>query len=166
MGWFQLKRSKAQFSTIDALFGITGMLAALILSLALFSLFYEGVALSIEKKDMETKAYYAMEELLSRGEPANWHTLNESAVNNYGMEYEMGVLDENKVSALMATNYSLVKDRLGISKYNFSITILNSNSEPVYSFGANSTGQNTTLTIERLSTLNNSLALVRLKVFR
>lgn len=145
---------------------LAGLTLVVMIALTLFSFLYTNIFGSLEKNEMELKSYQAFEQLLSRGEPANWQTLNLSEIMNFGIEKENSVLDESKILALnstLASNASLVKDRLGISKYNFSLEISDFyTAAQLYSIG--SASSNKTISMQYISTLNGSLVLVRMKV--
>ncbi len=156
--------AKGQLSTIDAMVGLAGIIMVFMLSAALFSTLYGKISSSMGKKEMEISSYYALEQLLSDGDPANWHTL--STFNNFGLEKGIGVLDADKVAALnssIAANYSFVKERLGISKYNFSVEVMDYyNRSHIHSMG--SANSSDVISMQRISTLNNSLVIVQFKV--
>lgn len=158
--------SKAQLSTMDGMFGLIGLTFVLIFGMYLFSFFYIEIPKEIEENEMKTTAFYAFEQLLSSGNPANWQYLNLSAINNFGVESENSILDETKMLALnstITTNYSFVKERMGIPKYNFSVRISDYYTQAIlYSIGNTST--NNVISTQRISMLNNSLVLVQFKV--
>ncbi len=152
---------RGQISSLDAMGGLGGLILIVLLSLVLFSSLYDRMSLTMDKKAQELASFYAMEQLMGAGEPANWQY--SSAVRNYGLAREPGVLDISKISALISANHSLVAERLGLSKYNFSVEILDFyNNSVLYSTGsANSSNM---VSVQRVSSLNGSLVLVRLKV--
>lgn len=157
---------RGQFSTLDALVALSGMTLALLLSLGLFSTLYDGIASSQDTGDMEIKSFYALEQLLSPGDPPVWQYLPLNETSNFGIESESGVLDGSKIAALsslIASNYSMVQERLGLSRYNFSLEILDYyNGSSIYALGnVNVTGN---LRMQRVSALNGSLVRVRMVV--
>lgn len=163
-----MKTSKGQFSSLDAMLAIGGLLLIITLSLATFAAMYEKMSASVARKDMELRAYYAFGQLLSPGNPPNWQEAAPGAATNFGLEAENSVLDSGKLDAFnstMASNYSLARDRLGLSAYNFSVTVSNYyNSSRMYLMGA--TNPSDSVTMSYVSTLNGSLVLVRMMVSR
>ena len=148
------------------MFGLSGMLFILLLSIAAFAFLFENVSSSLDYRDMQARSYYASMQILSRGDPPAWASLNSSQINNYGLVREAGVLDQAKIGALSSeilSNYSLVAARLGISKYNYSIQIIDFyNGSILYSMGyANSSR---VISQSEMSYLNGSFVLVQLKV--
>lgn len=161
-----MRTLKGQLSTLDALVALSGMTLALLLGLALFSTLYGGIASSQDASDMEIKSFYALEQLLSPGDPPVWQYLPLNETNNFGIETEAAVLDTSKIAALsslMNSNYSVVQERLGLSRYNFSLEISDYyNGSSIYSLGnVNATGN---LRMQRISTLNGALVRVRMVV--
>lgn len=146
--------------------GLAGFMLIFIMSFSLLSTMYQKIPESMDKKTMEITSYYAFEQLLSPGDPANWYSV--PVFNNFGLEKEAGVLDESKIIAFnlsVAANYSFVKERLGIPAYNFSIEIFDFyNRSTLYSMGTEYTNSSGVLSAQRISTLNNSLVLVQLRV--
>ncbi len=158
--------SKGQLSTIDSIFGTIGLILIILIGFILFPLIYSGVSLFLEEKNIELKSFYAIEQLLSSGSPSNWNFLSLDKVNNFGIEEQSGVLDVNKIIAFnssVVNNYSFVTNLLGLSLYNFSIVISDYYTNiPIYSIGlVNSTNS---LSLQRVSSINNSLVIVRMRV--
>lgn len=153
-------------SSLDAVFGLAGMGLILLMSFALFSSIFGSVVSSLDGREQAIKSHYAMEQLLSPGEPANWQVLNASDAGNYGLEKEPSVLDPAKIIALnstIAANYTLVQERLGLSKYNFSIRISDLGGGSVlYSMG--NAGEGNVISVAEVSSLNNTLVMVQLRV--
>ncbi|VVB98061.1 Uncharacterised protein [uncultured archaeon] len=161
-----MRTHKGQLSTLDAMVALAGLALVTITALALFATLYGNVSSSADRKDMEIKSYYALEELLTRGTPANWQTLGQDSIDNYGLAREDAVLDPDKLAAFnatMAANSTIVRERLGLSKYNFSIKVSDYYSRaPIY--GVGSVNESSAAGLERVSTLNGSLVLVQFRV--
>ena len=153
-------------SSLDAMIGLTGMVFLLLFSMAAFSFLFGKVSSSMDYKDMEARSHYAMGQLLSRGDPQGWNALNLSQVNNFGISSEDGILSRDKILSLnstIASNYSFVAARLGISKYNYSIQISNFYSGvALYYMGNANTSR--VISQSQMSTLDGSLVLVQLRV--
>lgn len=155
------KSHKGQHSALDVLAAISGLMIIVTLSFVLFAFVYNNIIESIQEREMQISTYYAFEQLLNSGNPVNWHF---SFIDNYGLERQSSVLDNSKLIAFSTENYTLIKEKLGISKYNFSLNIYNYyNQTPLYSFGS-ANNSSTIITMQRIAILNDSLVLVKFQV--
>ncbi len=161
--------SRGQFSSLDAMFGMAGMALVLVLSFALFSTLFGSVASSLDSKGMDAHSLAAMDELMGKGEPADWQFRNLSSVSNWGIASQDGVLERSKLAALnstLASNYTLVRERIGLSRYDFSLEVSDFyNGTLFYSMGAGPGNSTHTISIAEPAAMDGALVMVRLRVY-
>ena len=109
-----------------------------------------------QRADMELVARNAMSGLLTTGgDPSSWYLLETFDVDSFGLAYSDYDLSESKISKLQElndTNYSDIKNSLGIGKYNLHLSFFNSSGNEVYYFGTNSSAlANQIIRIERVA---------------
>ncbi len=107
------------------------------------------------------------------GQPANWEdiqTLNDSNVVTFGLANSRNVIDNNKISRFAnftQSNYSIVKSKLGLVRYNFFINITSMGKETsYYQIGSKAILLNDTVVLERLMLLNGSVVNLRMEVWK
>jgi hypothetical protein len=104
----------------------------------------------------------------SPGVPESWENLpngNESGIVSLGLVDERNVLNNAKLARLsnLSGNYTLMKQKLGVTRYNFYVNISSSNST-YYFFGVGNPG-NESAELDRLALLNGSMVLVHIGVW-
>ncbi len=111
--------------------------------------------------------------VITPGQPANWddiQTLNDSNVVTFGLANSRNVIDNNKISKFVSftqSNYSIVKSKLGLVRYNFFINISSMEKETTYyQIGSKGSPLNETVVFERLILLNGSIVNLRMEVWK
>lgn len=159
-----MRTHKGQYSSVDAMVGLAGLSFVMMLSIYLVSHIYSDIAGHTADEDAKIRAFYALGQIMSPGEPANWH-LSSAAAVSYGIGDGESVINPAKLSALSSANRTEVAERLGIAGWNYSLSISDlANGSLVYSDGANAS-QNAVL-VRQVSTMNGENVLVELTVSR
>jgi len=168
------KSFKGQAWTFDFTAGMIILLAILLF----FIFIWNGLAMrwnSVnEYRQMQFDSLFAAEALMSTtGHPSNWETLpaiNSTTVDSLGLvngRNELNNLKLEKLVSINSTSYSFVKDRLGLSRYEFGLRITNLAKDSTYhDFGRFAGPLNNSVVFERLGMLNGSVVLVHLEVWK
>lgn len=150
----------------------------LVFILLVFILVWNGLVIrwnnGQEYRQMYTNAMFAAEVLLTTpGKPESWENLeaiNGSTIHSLGLVNGRNEINNKKIETfveLNATNYEMVKKKLGIIKYELEIKVMDlSESEEYYVFGKSSTGLNSSVVLERIGLLNNTPVIVRIEVWK
>jgi len=125
-------------------------------------------------REMETAALFASEALMgTSGEPRGWESLpvmNSSGLTSFGLVSGRNELNKLKVEHLVAANatsYDVVRERLGVQRYQLGIRFLDLNRTQVfYEFGNFAGAMNPSVVVERIGILENKPVLVRMEVWQ
>jgi len=121
-----------------------------------------------ELRDAASAAASAL--VVSSGQPSNWEKLPSiNDINSVGLAEERNVLSSEKLqrfSDLNSSNYSDLKQLLGLGKFDFffSVELLQS-SQQLYSAGMLPDSNATVVSASRLALLGSDEILVKLEVF-
>ena len=131
---------------------------------------YQHQIREIENKKNFDFAFNASDFLvLNSGIPNNWQDLNINSIYQIGLAKSNNELDKNKLLKFIDLNsqYSLVKDKLGLSQYDFYISFVNGqSSNTLYEFGINPTNNSAVTIITRYATLDSNIIKINLKVWK
>ncbi|MEW6749336.1 MAG: hypothetical protein AB1295_06545 [Candidatus Micrarchaeota archaeon] len=121
-------------------------------------------------RQMQTDALFAADSLLTTpGEPAGWERGDLGEAEAIGLAASRSVLDSGKLSRLSQENssYYLVKERLGVQRYDLGIRITDlDREETLYEYGVFGTGLNDSVSLDRLAILDGESVIVRVEVSR
>ncbi|MEK6941884.1 MAG: hypothetical protein AABW85_03440 [archaeon] len=106
----------------------------------------------------------------SPGTPGNWENYPEiTGVESIGIAKTRNEIDSQKLGRIILlsqTNYTEIKDLLGLSKYGFFVSVQNmQNNQPIYQFGTLPLAEKETSTVNRIATLNGSDIILRVQVY-
>lgn len=169
-----VKAKKGQVWSFDTLIAASVLAFILLFCLLIWNTLAIRAEKSMEYREMRQAALHASDSLaLTPGEPAGWHKmseLSESNLQSLGLASTRNKLDYNKIqqfASLNSTNYTVFKKTLGLSKYDYSLTITDINkTNAYYSTGINAYANSTKASITRLVVLNGSEALLNLEVWK
>ncbi len=107
------------------------------------------------------------------GQPYAWEdfqTINDSNVETFGFVNSRNIIDNNKLSKFANTtsgNYTFVKNKLGLVRYNFFINITDMEKQNTYyQIGNKATPLNESVVFERLMLLNGSIVNLKMEVWK
>ncbi|MFA5357514.1 MAG: hypothetical protein WC308_01170 [archaeon] len=117
-------------------------------------IFFQTADLDV-KKNVEEFAHPVMSVLLgSSGEPSNWEYGSITDVNIFGIVSSKGVVDSRKFEKLAGylngPDYSLAKEKLGIARYDFQLSMVDSNGDYFNEAGFINENADYTLIYERV----------------
>lgn len=111
--------------------------------------------------------------VITPGQPVNWEDvqmLNDSNVVTFGLANSRNVIDNNKLSRFAdftQSNYSIVKSKLGLVRYDFFINVTSMGKETsYYQIGSKGSSVNEAVVFERLMLLNGSIVNLRMEVWK
>ena len=128
---------------------------------------------SADYRQLQTDALFASDALMTTsGQPYSWE-MRSSIDNNIsviGLANGRNELSAAKIEKLVAANssaYGLVKEKLGLSRYELFINITSIEGNSVgYVFGRPPGGMNSSVAYERLGLLNGTPVSVKIEVWR
>ncbi len=155
------------------------MTAAVILSfILLFSmLVWNSLAMrwnsSSDYREMQTDALFAAEALMTTpGTPKSWEMLPQmnGSITTIGLVNSRNELNRLKIEKMVSENdtaYGLVKNRLGLQRYELGINITSLDKRAAYyEFGAFPGGLENAVVFERMGILNETPVMVRIEVWK
>ncbi len=163
-------QTKGQMLTTEFIFGTTIFCLLLVMTLISFNDTNNLINTKIENKKNFDFAFNASDFLvLNSGIPNNWQDLNINSIYQIGLAKSNNELDKNKLLKFIDLNsqYSLVKDKLGLSQYDLYISFVNGqSSNTLYEFGINPTNNSAVTIITRYATLDSNIIKINLKVWK
>jgi hypothetical protein len=164
---------KGQIFSFDLMVSVGIFLVAVLLLIALWVFVVDRIGAHDEELNMADAAIHASNQLLlTGGNPASWHILDFGNVNALGISDGRDNLNSEKLErfiALNGTNYTDVKEMLGVGSYEMYVEVSHLNGTKICEFG-NSMKENETETanyvVERMALLNDSAVRVRLEVWK
>jgi hypothetical protein len=168
-----LSSKKGQIWTIDFTSGAVMLTIVLLLFLLTWNSLVVRWNYSNDYRQMQTDAIMAAEALVSTtGEPNSWEmlpALNDSNIKAMGLTDSRNVLNLMKVEKLVAENataYYIVRERLGVQRYDLGIRILDLERENTYyEFGKFSGGLDTVVVYQRLAVLEGEPVVLHVEVW-
>jgi len=170
---FELKKrsglcagERGQFFFPDIIMAVVIFLAALMFFFIASDFIFRQVELSSSTNEINELSYQAMSVLVSTpGYPQNWSKYTTSAdVNSFGIASSKNVVDSYKLGrllALLSTDYSATKQKLGFGYYDFSLELVDLNGSTVFSGGQVSSGYTKKLVFDRLVSYQGTEAILR-----
>ena len=162
--------AKAQVFSLDVIIG-AGVLLALFtvyfISLSDFSLRATAFESYRSAKLAALEASKALAE--SPGESAAWHALaqaNASTIHSIGLTGQARLMENEKLARFSATDYNESKELLGLSGFEFRLSLYSPNRTLLYSAGLEPQPEIQTIVVERIVLLNNSPAKLKLEVWK
>lgn len=154
---------------------VVGLLAISFIML-IYTLMWNSITLrwnqTNKAQSLEESAIFASESLLSTtGEPKSFERADNinSTIRGIGIVNSRNELSRTKIEKLIADNstYTIVKNRLGLSKYNFGFRVYDLQKNQIhYSYGQFSSGKlNDTVSFDRLAVLDNEAVIFHMEVF-
>lgn len=164
---------RGQTWTIDFIMGTVVLLFVMINFILLWNSISLRWSLVEKHLQMESSACFASESLLATpGEPEGWEMLpsfdgNVSALGLASGRNELNRMKCDRLVAENATNYALIKDRLGLQRYEFGMQVTDLSRNTVhYTFGRFSGGGlNNTLSFDRFAVLDGDPVVVHMEVW-
>lgn len=122
-----------------------------------------------EYNELEEASFNAVNQLiLSGGEPINWNQFTDlNEVNSLGIAESRNVLDKNKLEWLVDNNalqYTGVKELLGLSKYDISISLQDLNGVELKKFGVDADENKQVISVERYVFYDGNISKIRIGV--
>lgn len=154
---------------------VVGLLAISFIML-IYALVWNNIAIrwsqTNKAQSLEESAIFASESLLSTsGEPKSFERSDsiDPSIRGIGLVNSRNELSRLKIEKLISDNstYEIVKNRLGLSRYNFGFKIydLQKNQE-YYSYGQFSSGKlNDTISFDRFAILDSEAVIFHMEVF-
>ena len=144
----------------------------------MFILIWNGLAVrwnnAQEYRQMYVDAAFAADALLTTpGDPESWEnleTIDEDTVHALGIVNSRNEINNMKMEKLVGLNdteYAMVRQKLGITKYDVEIKVTDLSQDSLYYyFGRTSTMLETSIVLERMALLNNTPVIVSIEVWK
>ncbi len=110
--------------------------------------------------------------VLTPGDPADWETNARENASSFGFASSRNIISAQKLSALQSLNtsyYDRVRERMGAGRFELYLEVRDTAGNSLYRFGKQagiSTNSTAALSIDRLALLNDSLATLRIQLWR
>jgi hypothetical protein len=154
---------------------VVGLLAISFIML-IYTLLWNSIVIrwnqSNKAQSLEESAIFASESLLATaGDPQSFERAGNinTSIRGIGLVNSRNELSRIKIEKLIADNstYTIVKNRLGLSKYNFGFKIYDLQKNQIYySYGQFSSGKlNDTVSFDRFAVLDNEAVIFHMEVF-
>lgn len=169
MEWLLLKKSKGQVFSADTLLGLLVFLFALSIVFFYTSQLFERQSSFFEELELKTQTFNALSSLVeTKGFPSNWEFQNIPEIKAFGIASSPGIVDSAKLESFLQisqSDYDSVRKTLGLSKFNYRLSINDLNGESVAIAGSDAKGL-LSFKASRLALLNNEAVLVSLEAFK
>jgi len=164
---------KGQLLSTEVVLAFSMFLAALVVFLLSWSFISYSFASQEEELQMQLALSGISDALvLSPGDPSDWESTVKENASSFGLASEKNVLSDQKLSALQSLNqtqYDAVREKMGAGRHQVYIEARSGNGTLFYSFGRKSgqmNGSIASVTSERMAILNDSIAILKVEIWR
>ena len=165
------KWEKGQIFSTDLLFASTALIFILLTLFYYSSMQEERISAFERQKEMNETAFYSAALLAENGgSPDKWEGLNLDGINGIGLAGSSNVLQKSKIekmAALCNADCNSMKEKIGLSKYNFRLGITDAKSgKLVYSIKNSIPAQNSDVAgYSRIVYFDGNVMMLKLEVF-
>ena len=164
-----MRSNKGQVFSADALLGMIVFLFALTVVFYYFSQLSERDLEFTESFEIKIIALNSASVLVETpGFPENWESLQFSQARSLGIASSRNVLSAEKIarlSELSQEDNNSARKLLGLGKFNFALSIMDFNSEEIYSINS-SRNASVSFKTSRIALLNDRPVFVYMEVFK
>jgi len=166
------KKSRGQVLTIDFVLSLGVFLAAFYILFMLWGVVQGILLLNMNELEMSKIAVSISQSLASTpGQDSNWHVTSMENSSAFGLAWRSNMLQSEKLDEFMslnATNYTLVKEKMGAGKYELYVFIDELDGLRLHEFGLappDASRKHTTQSSQRFAMLNGRIVILQVEVW-
>ena len=166
------KKSRGQVLTIDFVLSLGVFLAAFYILFTLWGVVQSVLLLNMSELEMSKVAVSVSQSLVSTpGQDSNWHVISGENSSAFGLAWRSNMLQTEKVDefiSLNATNYTMLKEKLGAGKYELYVFIDELDGTRLHDFGMQSpdaSRKHATQSSQRFAILDGRIVILQVEVW-